>query len=286
MGGVWVFGQLVLFSMLGSRTSLSIFPELVNVLPIMAVGLMARFAGIVLTVSISLYLNLSGHPFQRATFIPDVLFCFLSTIPRATIQGALGSVPVSQGFFQQSSNRLHVEAFISVAARLYIFCTSICGMFLLNYFGTAICTETADRPLWNDNDSYTDGFQPLDTSMDMFDLDDNPEPEVTWANNVVAARALLAREYKVDPETVASAMRRAVALERKASDLEADDLFLDVEGFDLSCQGSARTHMRARHSLGPGLTLTQFECMGTLMSDAQAQEFYNSVPWSHEITAL
>jgi len=283
MGGLWVFGQLVLFGMLGSRTSLSIFPKLVNILPIMAVGLTARFVGIVLSVGASLHLGLAGHPFQRATFIPDVLFCFLSTIPRATIQGALGFVPVSQGFFQKSPNRLHVEAFISVAARLYIFCTSIGGMFLLNHFGTAICTETADRPPWDANKNHAVGFEPLDTGLENFDPNGKAEPEVTWANNVLAAMSLLAREYDVDPETVASAMRRAVALERRPSDLGVDDLPLDLESFDHGSQSSVRTPMSR---LGYGLTFKQFECMGELMKEARAHDLYNKYPWLHEITAL
>merc|ERR1719343_976857 len=69
----------------------------------------------------------------------DTFFCFLSTLPRATIQGALGQVPVTQHF---------VQDFIFVAARLYIFFMSIFGMILLNFFGPRLCVATCKRPAW------------------------------------------------------------------------------------------------------------------------------------------
>ncbi|CAE7749622.1 DEK1, partial [Symbiodinium pilosum] len=142
MGGVWVFAQLILFAMLGSKTSPSIFPNLVKVLPIMAVGLLARFAGVL--VSVKATAEHRGAQNQRwQQMIADACFCFLSVLPRATIQGALGAVPVNQRFFQDVAREDRSEArdFIFTAARLYIFCMSIVGMFLLNTFGPVLLKD-------------------------------------------------------------------------------------------------------------------------------------------------
>merc|ERR1740123_656106 len=118
MGGVWIFGQIVLFSMLGSRTTLSIFPEFIHhVLPMLLTGLCFRFMGVFLSINSILSLGFRGHPFKRSTVLPDSLFCFLSTVPRATIQGALGQVPVSQKFFQHNTLKSQAQEYIFMAAR-------------------------------------------------------------------------------------------------------------------------------------------------------------------------
>lgn len=70
----------------------------------------------------------------------DAFFCFLACLPRATIQGALGAVPVNQRFFQDVpvDDRAEAREFIFTAARLYIFCYAIFGMFFLNTYGFRI----------------------------------------------------------------------------------------------------------------------------------------------------
>jgi len=197
-----------------------------------------------------LQLNLSGHPFQRAMFIQDVLFCFLSTIPRATIQGALGSVPVAQGFFQHSQHRHRVEDFIFTAARLYIFCTSICGMLLLNHFGAKICTATAERPPWGSSNN-DEQAEPLDST---------PEPLQSRSKEVIAAIATLAKEYDVDPQTVTDIVGQAmVALEHNPSNSESD------------IEGDNAIEVPRSHSVNRSLALAQFECTGTLLNELRQQ---------------
>lgn len=150
MGGVWIFGQIILFSMLGSRTPLDIFPQFLDhVFPIIVVGLLARFIGVYCSIHASIILSLPGHPFQRSMVLQDASFCFLSTVPRATIQGALGQVPVTDRFFQSSrKNATQAQDFIFMAARLYIVFMSIVGMILLNLFGPILCEATKKRPAW------------------------------------------------------------------------------------------------------------------------------------------
>jgi len=246
LGGVWIFGQLVLFSMLGSRTSLSVFPKIVDVLPILAVGYTARLVGIVLALGCTLQQNLSGHPFQRHTFIQDVLFCFLSCIPRATIQGALGSIPVAQRFFQHDLNRHNVEEFMFTAARLYIFCTSICGMLLLNHFGAKICTATIERPPWGSSNKLEQA-EPL-----------TEPPEAarsrSQSREVLAAITTLAEEYNVDPQTITGAVEQAV--DHKPTDSQGSDVF----------------QVPRMASLNRGVALTQFECTGDVFTESDRKQ--------------
>eukprot|EP00435_Cladocopium_sp_Y103_P060107 s1948_g21.t2 len=152
MGGVWVFGQLVLFTMIGSKTSFSIFPDVTTVLPIMAIGLLVRFVGVMasmLPMDLAAFkvptgaadpVQQSGDGGSAQPSVDDAFFCFLACLPRATIQGALGAVPVNQRFFQDVpvDDRAEAREFIFTAARLYIFCYAIFGMFFLNTYGYRI----------------------------------------------------------------------------------------------------------------------------------------------------
>jgi len=150
LGGVWVFGQLILFSMLGSRTTTTILPKLHSVLPVIAVGLVFRCLGIFLATFLTL--RLRGCPCasclrgRRTHAIQDALFCFLSTVPRATIQGALGGVPLAERFFQHSHRKHEAQEFTFTAARLYIVCMSVVGMVVLNTLGPRLLEATAKRP--------------------------------------------------------------------------------------------------------------------------------------------
>mmetsp|Transcript_2140 Transcript_2140/g.5426 ORF Transcript_2140/g.5426 Transcript_2140/m.5426 type:complete len:623 (-) Transcript_2140:65-1933(-) len=170
LGGVWVFGQVVLFSMLGTRTRLKVFTRIVDVVPVLGVGLLCRMTGVVCALSITRRWRpciadpdlarqespeTGGSPGSRnsksrtfsmhdmddnmrlnsASLAPDVMFCFLSCLPRATIQGALGSVPLMQGFFHASDNRAEVDQFINAAAKLYIVLMAVFGMVSLNSLG-------------------------------------------------------------------------------------------------------------------------------------------------------
>jgi len=139
MGGVWVFGQLILFSMLGSKTDVSVFAQIANVLPLLVVGLCLRFLGVLLVTAGTLRLRPctceSCLKANMDSVLTDTVFCFLSTLPRATIQGALGQVPVTERFFHGDPSRRHVQTFISVSARLYIVCMSVVGSILLDAIG-------------------------------------------------------------------------------------------------------------------------------------------------------
>uniref|UniRef100_A0A7S4R9H3 Cation/H+ exchanger domain-containing protein n=1 Tax=Alexandrium monilatum TaxID=311494 RepID=A0A7S4R9H3_9DINO len=307
MGGVWVFGQLVLFSMLGSRTSPGIFPQLLHVLPIIGVGLCFRLAGIFVAIGLSLLTGASGHPFQRTTIIPDALFCFLSTIPRATIQGALGSVPVSQRFFQHCPQKHNAQEFIFTAARLYIVCMSICGMILLNTFGPYLCSMTADRPDWNSPKVEAEAEKAMPLTKACEDVEAQVEgDEADGAANVppseegeaevsrvAAALEVLAKQFQVSRKAVLWTLRAVAACEVSdvASDtFDVNELRLPIcrtvsdpisiaQEIDTSLANLAKLRrpyplpsmcgkQAKRRSTTRGLTLAQFECTGSLLKQA------------------
>eukprot|EP00418_Pyrodinium_bahamense_P099421 CAMPEP_0179031362 /NCGR_PEP_ID=MMETSP0796-20121207/11031_1 /TAXON_ID=73915 /ORGANISM="Pyrodinium bahamense, Strain pbaha01" /LENGTH=597 /DNA_ID=CAMNT_0020727551 /DNA_START=128 /DNA_END=1921 /DNA_ORIENTATION=+ len=146
MGGVWVFGQLILFSIVGSRTRIDdILPKIVDVFPIIGVGVAFRLAGVLA----ALFLTRKARGCQMQSSwgtMKDAAFCFLATLPRATLQAALGAVPVTARFFQGAPHREEVATFIFTAARVYICCMSIVGHTLLHALGPVLLESTSERP--------------------------------------------------------------------------------------------------------------------------------------------
>eukprot|EP00415_Alexandrium_ostenfeldii_P002308 UN2308 len=76
----------------------------------------------------------------------DACFCFLGTLPRATMQAALGNVPATTRFFRGSPNEKNVERYIYLGSRVYILCMSLVGQTLLNTFGPLLLDRTMQRP--------------------------------------------------------------------------------------------------------------------------------------------
>eukprot|EP00440_Ansanella_granifera_P036139 gb/GFBE01039211.1/.p1 GENE.gb/GFBE01039211.1/~~gb/GFBE01039211.1/.p1 ORF type:complete len:638 (+),score=84.90 gb/GFBE01039211.1/:1-1914(+) len=156
MGGVWVFGQLILFSMLGSKSDVSVFTELAS-MPLLLVGLACRFVGVLVAVygCKVVYGTLetekcdcdgcAQNKFKSAWH--ESLFIFLASLPRATIQGALGQVPITERFFASDPHRSHVQRFILCTAKLQIVVMSVIGSLLLHILGpTALeCTKPGDK---------------------------------------------------------------------------------------------------------------------------------------------
>ena len=154
VAGVWIFGQLVLFSMLGSRIDVTVFQQIFKTLPLMVVGQAFRFAGVqlstVLVVKLGWRTCMFGNDACKTSFEasrwPDAMFCFLSTMPRATIQGALGPVPLVKHFFplQPAARGKEVRLFIAAAARLYVLVFAVAGSILLDKYGPRFLVEAED----------------------------------------------------------------------------------------------------------------------------------------------
>lgn len=83
---VWFFAQTFLFVLIGSQVNISVALELgISSLIIIASGIAARTVGVM----ISLY--------KSDLNAKEKLFCAIAYIPKATVQAAIGSIPLSQG---------------------------------------------------------------------------------------------------------------------------------------------------------------------------------------------
>lgn len=83
---IWVFAQLLLFVLVGAEVNIYVAMDsgLIGIV-IIAVGLMARSIGVLISVSGT---NLNWK---------ERFFCVISYIPKATVQAAIGAVPLSMG---------------------------------------------------------------------------------------------------------------------------------------------------------------------------------------------
>lgn len=83
---IWVFAQLLLFVLVGAEVNIyvAIDSGLIGLL-IIAIGLMARSVGVLLSVA--------GTNLNRK----EKFFCVISYVPKATVQAAIGAVPLSMG---------------------------------------------------------------------------------------------------------------------------------------------------------------------------------------------
>lgn len=86
LSDIWFFAQIFLFVLIGSEVNISVALDMgIKSVAIIIIGILARGIGVM----ISLYksdLNLSER-----------LFCAISYIPKATVQAAIGAIPLSKG---------------------------------------------------------------------------------------------------------------------------------------------------------------------------------------------
>eukprot|EP00928_Gymnodinium_smaydae_P076599 TRINITY_DN5964_c0_g4_i2.p1 TRINITY_DN5964_c0_g4~~TRINITY_DN5964_c0_g4_i2.p1 ORF type:complete len:468 (-),score=48.13 TRINITY_DN5964_c0_g4_i2:175-1578(-) len=139
MQAMWAFGQLTLFSMLGSRQEWKSVQNLPMIFPIMGVGLASRMVGVVSGVLLTA--NSRGSP--RSVLLQEMVFCLLSCLPRATIQGALGMIPMKENLFHSDGERgEQMRKFIFVCAKSYIVFFAVVGTLLLNVVGPRLLSST------------------------------------------------------------------------------------------------------------------------------------------------
>eukprot|EP00405_Crypthecodinium_cohnii_P027652 CAMPEP_0206503540 /NCGR_PEP_ID=MMETSP0324_2-20121206/54794_1 /ASSEMBLY_ACC=CAM_ASM_000836 /TAXON_ID=2866 /ORGANISM="Crypthecodinium cohnii, Strain Seligo" /LENGTH=536 /DNA_ID=CAMNT_0053992225 /DNA_START=260 /DNA_END=1871 /DNA_ORIENTATION=- len=142
LSGIWVFGAIILFSMLGSRTEVSVFNDVTRFFPFMVTGVCCRLIGFCIVVPVAR--RLSNQQVHWRRMLPEILFFWLCCLPRATLQGALGSKPIQSNFFSHSEQGVKWQEFISDGARLYILFFSVIGSVLLEIFGKKLLKATAD----------------------------------------------------------------------------------------------------------------------------------------------
>lgn len=86
LSSIWVFAQVILFTLVGAEVNIELAIEAGLIgLMIIAIGLLARSAGVWLATAGS---NLSNK---------ERFFCMIAYMPKATVQAAIGSLPLAAG---------------------------------------------------------------------------------------------------------------------------------------------------------------------------------------------
>lgn len=86
LASIWVFAQIILFALVGAEVNIKLALEAGLIgLVIIAIGLIARSIGVWLATAGS---NLS---------VKERLFCMIAYLPKATVQAAIGSLPMAAG---------------------------------------------------------------------------------------------------------------------------------------------------------------------------------------------
>lgn len=151
LGGLWNFGQLVLFSMIGSKMSAEPFRRFTTVLPLMLTGFAFRAVGILFCMYVTRRWRVCS-PYcteckvaNRRSFLEDSLFFIVSVLPRATLQGALGSIPLRQKFFAHEEHSHRARVLISDAAQIYIPVLAIVGSLLVDLLGPILLRRSSGK---------------------------------------------------------------------------------------------------------------------------------------------
>jgi hypothetical protein len=83
---LWVFAELLLFVLVGAQVNISVaWKAGLSGVAVIAVGLVFR--------SVGTWISLVGTPYNWK----EKLFCVVSYIPKATVQAAIGAVPLAAG---------------------------------------------------------------------------------------------------------------------------------------------------------------------------------------------
>lgn len=114
--GIWVFAELLLFVLVGAEVNVHV------ALNAGAIGLLIIFIGLVAR-SIGVMVSLIGSDLNYK----ERFFCVVAYTPKATVQAAIGAVPLAYGV---ESGEL-----ILAIAVLAIIVTAPLGAFGIRYFG-------------------------------------------------------------------------------------------------------------------------------------------------------
>ncbi|MCK9150816.1 cation:proton antiporter [Methanobacterium alcaliphilum] len=113
---IWIFAEILLFVLVGAQVNIYLAASFVVVgLTIICIGLMARSVGV--------YVSLMGTNLNNQ----EKLFCIMAYIPKATVQAAIGAIPLSVGV---ASGQLILA--IAVIAILF---TAPLGSFAVSLYG-------------------------------------------------------------------------------------------------------------------------------------------------------
>lgn len=113
---IWIFAEMLLFVLVGAEVDISVAREAGKIgIVIIIIGLIARSTGVIIALMGS-ELNLK-----------EKLFCIISYTPKATVQAAIASIPLSLG--------VEGGEIILAIGVLSIVLTAPLGAIAINYFG-------------------------------------------------------------------------------------------------------------------------------------------------------
>ena len=113
---VWVFAEILLFVLVGAQVDVKV------IVHSGLLGLLVLFIGLVAR-SIGVYISLMGSNLN----LKEKIFCIISFMPKATVQAAMGAVPLASGV--ASGNLILAIAVLSIIV------TAPLGAVGIKYFG-------------------------------------------------------------------------------------------------------------------------------------------------------
>jgi len=113
---IWIFAEILLFVLVGAQVNIYLAASFALIgLTIIIIGLIARSAGV--------YVSLMGSNLN----LKEKIFCIIAYIPKATVQAAIGAIPLSMGV---ASGQL-----ILAIAVIAIMFTAPLGAFAVSAYG-------------------------------------------------------------------------------------------------------------------------------------------------------
>ncbi|MGZ7109685.1 MAG: cation:proton antiporter domain-containing protein, partial [Methanobacterium sp.] len=116
---IWIFAEILLFVLVGAQVNIYLAASFALIgIVIITIGLMARSVGV--------YLSLIGSNLN----LQEKIFCIIAYIPKATVQAAIGGIPLAMGV---ASGQLILA--IAVIAILF---TAPLGAFGVSIYGEKV----------------------------------------------------------------------------------------------------------------------------------------------------
>lgn len=116
---IWIFAEILLFVLVGAQVNIYLAASSALIgLTIIIIGLMARSAGV--------YLSLMGSDLN----LKEKIFCIIAYTPKATVQAAVGAIPLSVGVASG-------ELILAIAVLAILF-TAPLGAFAVGIYGERV----------------------------------------------------------------------------------------------------------------------------------------------------
>jgi len=110
---IWVFSEMILFVMIGAIVNISVIADVgINFIIILLLAMIIRFGAVIISTA------------KQNLFFKERLFVFFAYLPKATVQAAIGAIPLTLG--------IPSGEIILVISVLAIFVTAPLGAILID----------------------------------------------------------------------------------------------------------------------------------------------------------